>query len=262
MNQNIDFNCKICNAKTKQIFNKTILNKYSIDYFQCSNCNFIQTEEPYWLEEVYKEPINTSDTGLIARNVYLSRFSSMLIYFYFNKNSKFLDYAGGYGIFTRLMRDVGFDFFWQDPFTINLFAKGFEWNKDDKIELLTTFECFEHLNDPIKEIEEMLKISSNILFSTELNDNKDLENWWYLGTQHGQHIALYSKKSLEYIAEKYDLYLYTNNSTIHLLTKQKKFLSVKFIQILLKLNFDIFIKKVLKSKTSIDSNFVKEQDSK
>lgn len=254
--------CKICKIDTMRIFDKKILNKYQVAYFQCSNCNFIQTEEPYWLEEVYKEPINTSDTGLIARNVYLSRFSSVLIYFYFNKNNKFLDYAGGYGIFTRLMRDIGFNFFWQDPFTANLFAKGFEWNKNDKIELLTTFECFEHLNDPIKEIEEMLKISDNILFSTELNDNKDLENWWYLGTQHGQHIALYSKKTLEYIAKKYNLYLHTNNTTLHLLTKQKKFICIKFIQNLIRLNFDIFIKKILKSKTLVDSNFVKEQDSK
>ncbi len=43
----------------------------------------------------------------------------------------FLDYAGGYGVFTRLMRDIGFDFYWHDPYTQNLFANGFE--KDIKL---------------------------------------------------------------------------------------------------------------------------------
>ena len=117
--------CKICGHEVAKIFEKKILNKYQVGYFQCPNCEFIQTEKPYWLDEAYKDPINASDTGLISRNIYLSRLTSLLIFFFFDKTGCFLDFAGGYGIFTRLMRDIGFDFLWQDPFTTNLFAKGF-----------------------------------------------------------------------------------------------------------------------------------------
>lgn len=49
--------CKICNKTTKKIFTAKILNKYNIGYFSCPNCKFIQTEEPYWLEESYKDSI-------------------------------------------------------------------------------------------------------------------------------------------------------------------------------------------------------------
>ena len=107
-------NCKICNAKTANIFDATILAKYNIKYFQCQNCGFLQTEEPYWLEESYRESINISDTGYMSRNIYLSRVSSVLIYLFFNRKARFIDYGGGYGVFVRLMRDIGFNFYWQD----------------------------------------------------------------------------------------------------------------------------------------------------
>jgi hypothetical protein len=163
--------CKICNNESLDIFKKTILNKYEVQYYKCTNCNFIQTEEPYWLDEAYKKTINISDTGLLARNIHLSKITSLIIYLFFNKKGKFLDFAGGYGVFTRLMRDIGFDFLWHDPYTSNLLAKGFEWNANDqtKIELLTSFESFEHFIDPIKELEKMSKISDNILFSSITN---------------------------------------------------------------------------------------------
>ena len=120
-------NCKICNKKSNYIFNAKILNKYNIEYYHCPNCGFLQTEEPFWLEEAYKESINISDTGIMVRNLYLSKITTLIIYFLFDKNKKFLDYAGGYGIFVRLMRDIGFDFYWYDKYSENLLARGFEY---------------------------------------------------------------------------------------------------------------------------------------
>ena len=56
------------------------------------------------------------------------------------------NYAGGYGIFTRMMRDIGFDFYWLDKYADNLLTNGFEYNKKihKKIEAITSFESFEH----------------------------------------------------------------------------------------------------------------------
>ena len=107
-------NCKICNKKTKKFDAGYILNKYTVDYFQCENCGFVQTEHPYWLEESYSEAISVSDTGLIYRNLLFSKVSSIIISLFVNRNGRFLDYGGGYGIFTRLMRDYGYDFYSYD----------------------------------------------------------------------------------------------------------------------------------------------------
>jgi hypothetical protein len=256
MSKDNDNKCKICGGDSIKVFNKTILNKYHADFLQCQNCDFIQTEEPYWLDEAYKTPLNVSDTGLIGRNIYLSKIASLLIFFYFRKHGEFLDYAGGYGVFVRLMRDIGYNFFWHDLYAENLFAKGFEWDSHNsrKIELLTTFESFEHFRNPSEELEKMLLISDNILFSLELIPQSDVENWWYVSAHHGQHISLFSKKSLECLADKYNLHLYTNDVNLHLLTKSKKSVDVKRIQFFARMKFDLFVKIGLDSKTKEDSN--------
>ncbi|MFA6995445.1 MAG: class I SAM-dependent methyltransferase [Patescibacteria group bacterium] len=216
--------CKICRSETKNFFTAKILNKYDVHYFNCDNCGFICTEEPYWLEEAYSSPINISDTGVMKRNIFFSAVTLNIIYYFFNSNNIFLDYAGGYGIFVRLMRDIGLDFRWQDNYSQNLLARGFEYcDNDRKTELVTAFEVFEHFVNPIEEIEKILKISENILFSTTLLPEKIPQpgDWWYYGFDHGQHLSFYSKKTFEFIAQKYGLNYYTDGRSIHLLTVKK-----------------------------------------
>jgi len=243
-------NCKICDQKTQQIFKAKILNKYEIDYFYCKHCGFLQTEEPYWLEEAYSESINISDTGYIQRNLMLSDIITILLILFFDKNGKFLDYAGGYGVFVRMMRDIGFDFYWDDKYTTNLFARGFEYQNGDKYEAVTTFESFEHFVNPIDEIESLLKISKNIIFSTELLPDPipRPEEWWYYGLDHGQHISFYSRGTFAFIANKYGLN-YENLGGLHLLTKRK--IKSAYLKILKLSKFGLhkLFQIMLKSKT-------------
>lgn len=217
-----DIFCKICSSKSTHIFNGKILNKYTIGYYKCNTCGFVQTENPYWLDEAYNSSINLVDTGLTRRNVLASKSVSTVLLFCFDKKAKYLDYAGGYGMFTRLMRDVGFDFYTHDPYTPNLLARGFDYNPQDNIELLTTFESFEHFVEPLVEIEKMLAISKNIFFSTHLipSPTPPIDKWWYYGTEHGQHVAFYTPQALKYIANKYNLQVYTLKG-YHLLTEKK-----------------------------------------
>lgn len=74
--------CKICNNETNYFASGKVLNKFNVKFFYCHNCGFLFTEEPYWLTEAYKEPINISyDTGNLQRSIYLSRFISLLFFF-------------------------------------------------------------------------------------------------------------------------------------------------------------------------------------
>jgi|LakMenEpi03Aug12_release.lakeMendotaPanAssembly.Ray.scaffolds.fasta_scaffold16296_10 glycosyltransferase involved in cell wall biosynthesis len=219
--------CKVCDSQSNYFATAQILNKYDISYFQCSNCGFIQTEEPYWLEEAYSNAIAMSDVGLVFRNLMFSDITSKLIFNFFDHQSKFLDYGAGYGLFVRLMRDNGFDFYWFDKFCNNLFAQSFEINLDaaenNGFEIVTAFEVFEHLIDPSIELENLLKISSTILFSTELLpvSNPKPNDWWYYVLHEGQHISIYTHHSLRILAERYDLNFYSNGSSLHLLTKKE-----------------------------------------
>lgn len=246
--------CKICNSLTREIFSGKVLNKYIVSYYICDTCGFIQTEEPYWLDEAYRDAINIYDTGIISRNIYFSQITATILFYFFDKTGICLDYAGGYGILTRLMRDMGFNFYWNDLYAQNLVARGFEYHNDySNVELITSFESFEHFKEPLQEIEKLFSISKNILFSTNLIPDPvpGPNDWWYYGLEHGQHISFYSSKTLRFISEKYKFNLYSFNN-IHLLTAKR--LNPLQLSVLCKYNniSMYFIKRKMSSLTFSD----------
>jgi len=101
--------------------------------------------------------------------------------------------------------------------TENLFARGFEFDPAhaDKIELITSFECFEHFADPNKEIEKMLSISSSILFSTETfssgTPDPDHWNYYYFPMDN---IFLYFLIFVPLYRKKYNLHFYSNGKEL------------------------------------------------
>ncbi len=257
--------CKICDHNATALFSAKVLNKHQVQYYQCDRCQFIQTEDPYWLAESYSNAITQLDIGLIQRNLELSKITAVVINTFFNAKGKFIDFAGGYGMLVRMMRDYGYDFYRQDKYCENTFAPHFDiYNQASKhFELLTAFEVFEHLENPIQDIDEMLTYSSNILFSTVLQPHNALtpDNWWYISPEIGQHIALYHINSLKAIAKLKGLYFYTNGKNLHLFTRQKingcwfKLLANKKVANLL---FSLF-RKQSKSLTPQDYEFLKNK---
>lgn len=239
-----------------------ILRQYKINYFYCNRCGFMQTETPYWLDEAYANSINLTDTGYVTRNVFLSKKILLLFLMLFDKQAVFLDYAGGYGILTRLMRDYGLDFYWSDLYTKNIFAQGFAYDeiKSKDIAAITCLECFEHFVSPREELEKILCISRNIFFSTRLLPAGKIPDgsWEYYGFDHGQHVAFYSLKTFRYLAAKYKLNYYTNGADLHLFTAKKKagFL-FKLALFLSRLQLDILVRKLLPSKMTTDSEKLK-----
>lgn len=86
--------CKICNAEASSVFSALILNKYNVEYYQCPECEYLFTEEPYWLDEAYQNSICTIDIGYAARNLSL-REDVLPIIAQIEENKGFLDWGGG-----------------------------------------------------------------------------------------------------------------------------------------------------------------------
>jgi hypothetical protein len=217
---------KITGGGTTLVFTAKILNKHAVNFYRCNDTGFIQTEEPYWLDEAYSSAITKLDVGLVYRNINLAGTVSKLLIKDFNYKGIFLDYAGGYGLFTRLMRDKGFNFYHTDKFCPNLFAEYFDLSvlpANSRFEVITAFEVFEHLTNPLDEIKEMLKFTGNLLFSTELQPEKiqTVDDWPYFSTETGQHIAFYNEASLQAIAGQLGYNFYTDGRFLHLYTKTK-----------------------------------------
>jgi len=229
--------CRVCGSRTEAFDEARLLGKYSVKYFLCPSCGFVQTETPYWLDEAYSDAILDADIGLPSRNVWLSGKVPVILSLCLPRCESFLDYGGGYGIFVRLMRDAGFPFEWFDKYCENLFAKGFEKSKDT-YDLVTAFELVEHLPNPLEEFREILSCGENFLFMTELlpDPPPKVSDWWYYGTYGGQHIAFYTPKSLQYIAENFQRH-YVGCGNLHLFSRQavsqeKFWFSVRFAPII------------------------------
>jgi hypothetical protein len=215
-------NCKVCSGESLALAQARILGKYDIGYFRCGTCGFVQTEQPYWLKESYSEAINRTDVGLVRRNIEFSRLLRILIPMIADPAKQFLDYGGGYGMLVRLMRDQGFDFRWQDAHCENLFAQDFEDEPGTKYELLTAFEVIEHMEDPRAGLHEMLGYSDLVLLGTYLLPEPCPKpgDWWYFGLDHGQHISLQSRASLQALADDEGARLISNGMNLHLIARR------------------------------------------
>ncbi|MCE5195251.1 MAG: methyltransferase domain-containing protein [Nitrospiraceae bacterium] len=216
--------CPVCNSMREVKFTAQILKKYNVNYLYCRKCGLLQTEKPYWLDEAYSNAISNADTGLLTRNINISKKLSALLYFCFDRDGRYLDVAGGYGILTRLMRDIGFDFYWADQYCQNLFAQKFTIAEAEKsFSAITAVEVFEHLNDPIQFIRKCLSQMSTktIIFSTVLFEGEPPapNDWWYYSFATGQHVSFYQRRTLFAIAEKLNLRLYSNRY-MHIFTDQ------------------------------------------
>jgi Methyltransferase domain len=208
-------NCRVCHSKD--------LIKFNIDYFECANCRYVQTETPYWLEEAYADPINFSDVGIMARNLGNIKVVLASLRLLKKLRGTMVDYSGGYGILVRLLRDVGVDAKWHDPYCSNILAPGFEYSPNEAADLVTCFEAFEHFVDPVAEFERVLSISPNVLISTEIiaSPAPPPESWYYYGLDHGQHIGFFRSETLEYLAHKFGKKLVSDGKSFHLFTDLK-----------------------------------------
>lgn len=216
--------CPVCGGGRGVSFTAKVLQKYDVPYLYCDFCGLLQARSPHWLEEAYQSAIADADTGLLDRNYRCVRRVAPLLYSLGMQNCKFLDVAGGYGVFTRLMRDVGFDFYWSDPYCANAVARGFERERaNPPFAAVTALEVFEHVTDPLEFSRKVLSETecSTFIFSTLLfRGQPPPVDWWYYVFNTGQHISFYQARTLQVIAESLGLYLYST-ADFHMMSTRK-----------------------------------------
>jgi Methyltransferase domain len=218
--------CPICDGALRPVFTAEVLHKYSAEYEHCGNCGFLRAREPHWLEEAYSSAIAAADTGLVMRNLSLASKVAAILYGVLGERGegRYLDAAGGYGMLTRLMRDLGFDFYWADKYCENLLARGFDYDASlGSCQAVTAMEVMEHLTDPIAFVDEVLRSakSETLLFSTELyaGDPPRPEDWWYYTFPTGQHIGFFQRRTLEILGQRLGLQLVSAHG-LHALSRQ------------------------------------------
>lgn len=216
--------CAICGAALAECFRARLLHRHDVAYRQCPRCEFLCTEPPYWLDEAYSSAIASTDTGLVMRNLQIARRLTCVLAEFFDHQGRYLDTAGGTGLLTRMMRDTGFDFWWEDGYCANQMAVGFEARPDERgFEAVTAFEAVEHMPDPMGFVRAALERSRSrtLIFTTELfQPPQPPRDWWYYAQATGQHIAFFSRRTMAEIAARCGVHFHSDGY-LHLFTARE-----------------------------------------
>ena len=245
--------CRACNHEIEASFAASALCGKDVQYYECGFCGYVQTEMPTWLDVAYANPINASDTGIMVRNQENARVVLATLKALGLLQGRVVDYAGGYGILTRMLRDIGVNALWVDQYCENLLAKGFEYD-DTGADLVTGFEVFEHFINPTEELAALFTKAPNILISTQLISTPAPapEGWWYYGLEHGQHIGFARMATLEHLAKKFGKQLVSDGHSYHLFCDRHVSLSVWRFYRLIGRCFPKLLASGLQSKTLSD----------
>jgi hypothetical protein len=227
-----NFECRLCSGLLTSQFKLLVLQKYEVQYSLCTDCQSLQTELPYWLDEAYKNNnLSNLDTGAAQRNI-----NNLAACYWISKLfniQNVIDIGGGDGLLCRLLRDFEINCFVTDKYATSTYAQGYTQPNFETPDLVIGFEMLEHLPNPSTDLDILFKTQPKTLLLSTLIYNGQPQHWWYLSPEAGQHVFFYSQQALNLIAKKYGYTVITICEFI-LFTRDISSVKLFFAKILLK----------------------------
>lgn len=185
---------------------KRLLNRYDVSYYLCSQCRSLETEQPYWLDVAYDVSGVGDDVGAAQRTIDLVlKTSALLDRIKLPPSAECIDFGGGLGLFTRMMRDRGINFLSYDLYARPFFSDRYSLTSlaGRSPAVVTAFEVLEHFANPADDLTQLFENRPAIVIATtELFTGQDL-SWPYLAEGTGQHVFFYSPQALSFIAKRF-----------------------------------------------------------
>lgn len=237
-----DLSCSICGGNCTPLdvvdFNKTCaeakgcffrLSGVPVYYYLCSGCGFCFAPEfRNWGPKDYSEHIYNDDYIKVDPDFVEKRpkaNASVLHKLLGGQKDgiQHLDYGGGNGMMSRLLKQMGWNSYSHDILNSNACDIG----RFGPFNLITAYEVFEHVadvNDLMQRIKSLVTAKGLVLISTFLSDGHIFRNrrldWWYASPRNG-HISLFSKESLKRLTGKYGFTFISLSQNLHIFFSEK-----------------------------------------
>jgi hypothetical protein len=205
---------------------KVQLSGVPIYYYQCEECQFLFTRAfDDWGFEEYKAHIYNQNYEIFDPDYVEVRPKAIATDFQtlledYGGKIRCLDYGGGNGLMTEIMRAKGFDFTSWDP----LYDAGVA-EPDMAFDFVSAIEVAEHVPDPHVFFAAIAKHLSQTgvgviaTHSLEMANCQPYTQWWYVSPLNG-HISIYANKTLDYLCGVNGLHV-IHDEGWHIVYKEK-----------------------------------------
>lgn len=194
-------------------------------YLLCGGCGFCFAPEfSGWTEEDFQREIYNADYIKVDPDYAGTRprvNADTLIATLGGRHAgmRHLDYGGGAGMLSRLLRQAGWDSVSYDPFV----DRDIRPESLGQFGLVTCFEVFEHVADVAglaSRLQALLAPEGLMLVSTLVSDGQlaagQALTWWYAAPRNG-HISLFSSRSLAVLAQRHGFNVASFSPDMHVL---------------------------------------------
>ena len=227
--------CRCCQGTT-QFFSMATILDFKATYSLCQKCSSVQVESPDWLEKAHSKAISILDTGLVSRCVSASRLVATLLFLEGKNQATGIDWGGGTGLLTRLLRDQGFQALSFDKYSEGVHSEGFEASEQDASNpatFITSIEWFEHLINPIESFNYVTSNKEYFIFTTEIITTPPPDpasrSWWYFVPESGQHVTFASKRGLIEFCKILNFSNYVQFGSLHVMSRTRLKLRTRMI---------------------------------
>ena len=218
MSNNYSTTCPLCNTNQKLVF----LSDAEREYYRCSCCDLIFVPREYHLSEIDQraryDSHNNDPGDLRYRNFFKQLLVPLLAIL--PSNSYGLDFGSGPGPTLSLMLE-------ECGHNVDLYDKFYAQNDavfQNRYDFITTTEVVEHLPNPLKDLEALVKILQKggiLAIMTEIvSPQLDFTNWYYKNDP--SHVCFYSEKTFFYLANLLGLEIVTLSERVIILRKSIK----------------------------------------
>lgn len=203
--------CTLCETSLK--------NKIDDSFFVCEVCSAIVKDSQFYItiqQEKERYESHNNDINDTRYQQFTSPITEFILDNYSQKHVG-LDYGCGTGpVISKQLQNNGFrvqlfdPFFYPDENYLNF-----------QYDYIFSCEVFEHFFHPKQEIEKLLlllKLGGRLLIMTHQFDELTAFSKWYY-RKDSTHVFIYTQKTFEFIAKKYQLTIENNNNRFVILKK-------------------------------------------